>query len=465
MDSPSIPAPRNLQSIGLMVATGLVNTMSVAWIACPKPEEAGTTLPRIWLVGAAYVLFTALAGAVLNWAFWRIFRPELLLGFREVVLAGAPAWLFVPPMVYLLRGDSAWAIPLAILTGAAAALCTRALVPVPPSPSLAEQYQSATPFAMLPPSRTHIGQAIGIAAAIEIGALLSARGDLVSPGFILGLAACSITWLHLTLRAQADSPQSRHPLRRMTVALVVSVLITVAALLPKPPRGFPGGGLAAMGTGKNPPTASGEKSKETGLGSGFRGIILWPVEEKKKQLVVIAPRHPLQLNPLDRKPVTIPFDGPYWYFKPPAKSPGRTAHVTHGDPAKVYIRSNDWLPLLMEAHQTLGNSVDLACCRELDIDIRNGDNHPGEIHLGLVLSDGTSPGKLSLPLAPQTVISTEEAHFYQKAAGVNEMLRFPIPSRARIHKFNEITVVFFPSEDRSQEGARIAIEDFVLIPR
>jgi len=442
-----------------------VNTMSVAWIACPKPEEAGTSLLQTWLVGVAYVLFTALAGAVLNWTFWRIFRPELLLGFREVALAGAPAWLFVPPMVYLLRGDSAWAIPLAMLTGAAAALCTRALVPLPPSLSLAEQYQSTAPFAMLPSSKTHIGHAIAIAAAIEIGALLSARGDLVLPGFILGMAACSITWQHVTLRARPDSSQNQHPLRRMSVALLVSVLITIAALLPKPHRGFPGGGAAVASKGKNPPAGSGEKSKETGLESGYRGIILWPVEQKKKQLVVIAPRHPLQLSPLDRKPVKILFDGPYWYFKPPTKSPGRNAHVEHGDPAKAYIRSNDSLPLLMQAHQALGSSVDLDCCRELDIDIRNGDNHPGEIHLGLVLSDTASPGKLSLPLAPQTVVSTEGAHFYLKAAGVNEMLRFPIPSRARIHKFNEITVIFFPSEDRAQEGARIAIEDFVLVPR
>jgi len=223
--------------------------------------------------------------------------------------------------------------------------------------------------------------------------------------------------------------------------------------------------VAAASTGKTPPPAREEKSKETGLGSGYRGIILWPVEEKKKQPVVIAPRQPLQLNPLNRKPIKILFDGPYWYFKPPAKTPGRDPHVTHGDPAKVYIRSNDYLPLLMEAHQTLGNSVDLSCCRELDMDVRNADNHPGEVHLGLVLSDGSSLRKLSLPLAPQTVVSTEQAHFYQKASGVNEMLRFPIPSRARIHKFNEITVVFFPSEDRSQEGARIAIEDFVLVPR
>jgi len=318
---------------------------------------------------------------------------------------------------------------------------------------------------MLPRSKTHIGQAIAVAAAIEFGAVLTARGDLVWPGFILGTAAGSLTWQYLTLRAQGDTLQSRHSVRRMTLAMIASVLITIAALLPKPPRGYPKGGVAAASTGKNPPAAPEEKSKETGLGSGYRGIILWPVKEKKKQPVVIAPRQPLQLSPLDRRPVKILFDGPYWYFKPPEKSPGRNPHVTHGDPAKVYIRSNDWLPLLMEAHQTLASSVDLSCCRELDIDIRNGDNHPGEIHLGLVLSDGASPGKLSLPLSPQPVVSTEEGHFYQKAAGVNEMLRFPIPSRARIHKFNEITVVFFPSEDRAQEGARIAIEDFVLIPR
>jgi hypothetical protein len=165
------------------------------------------------------------------------------------------------------------------------------------------------------------------------------------------------------------------------------------------------------------------------------------------------------------KPLVIRFDGPYWYFRPPRRSPGSRAHVVHGTPLGVNIRSTDFVPLLMEARQSLGAAIQLTCCREIQVTIENHDNIPGRIALGILLTDSTSIGKPTLYLDQQPVISTEPDHFSVKSSPVQEVLRFPVPNHPRIDKFDEITVIFFPDTERAKAGAKIAIQEFQLLPR
>ena len=211
-------------------------------------------------------------------------------------------------------------------------------------------------------------------------------------------------------------------------------------------------------------TVAKKSGKENGVDAGYKGIILWTIDKKKDQ-PILAPRQRDPLEATERRPIVIPFDGPYWYFKPPHDGPGKDAHVTHGDPAKVNIRSVDFLPLLMEAHQSLASSVALADCSELQIHVRNGDNEPGSIVLGVVLSDSTQPGKPSLALGGMPLASTQPAHFAIKAAPVEDTLHYAIPAHARISKFNQISVIFFPAAQRVQVGVKVALQDFVLIRR
>ena len=69
--------------------------------------------------------------------------------------------------------------------------------------------------------------------------------------------------------------------------------------------------------------------------------------------------------------------------------------MAHGKPTDfdVNVRSTDWLPLMMEAHQLLSSSIDLKCCREIDVSITNADNRPGRIELGVVLTDSRQTGE------------------------------------------------------------------------
>jgi hypothetical protein len=52
-----------------------------------------------------------------------------------------------------------------------------------------------------------------------------------------------------------------------------------------------------------------------------------------------------------------------------------------------------------------------------------------------------------------------------KSSPVSETLTFDIPSQPRLRRFDEISVVFLPDPQRAALGAKIAIQQFTLIPR
>ena len=118
----------------------------------------------------------------------------------------------------------------------------------------------------------------------------------------------------------------------------------------------------------------------------------------------------------------------------------------------------------MEAHQSLGAAIPLACCREMQVTIENSDNAPGIIAIGVLLTDSTSLGKPTSYLGQQTVVSTEPDRFAVKSSPVSEVLHFPIPEHSKIAEFDEITIVFFPDSERPYTGAKIAIKQFDLLP-
>jgi hypothetical protein len=74
-------------------------------------------------------------------------------------------------------------------------------------------------------------------------------------------------------------------------------------------------------------------------------------------------------------------------------------------------------------------------------------------------------GKPSLYLGTKPIVSTEPGHFAFKPRPVTEELTFAIPAYGGLKKFDDITVLFFPDEERLTLGARIGIDQFELMPK
>jgi hypothetical protein len=128
------------------------------------------------------------------------------------------------------------------------------------------------------------------------------------------------------------------------------------------------------------------------------------------------------------------------------------------------VRSTDYRPLAMEAHQTLSGPIYGDCCHALRIDLLNGDDRPGPIRVELLLRDTFHKPAFSVTLGTIAIPSSQLQQIPLNRPPVPESLRFPMPEAARNRHFDEITVVIRPSPGRALAGAKIAIQDFVLVP-
>jgi hypothetical protein len=299
-----------------------------------------------------------------------------------------------------------------------------------------------------------------------IAAALFAAGWLAANSFWAFASLCIAAAMFMTIwRWNTLTSHMRHRRRsgrrsRIEMTAAATSLTLLALLV----WGMEGGRVSAGPLAKKP--ASGATPPAPGglhSAADYIGVVLLPPEVERKEIVAPAPRSPLSLG--FAKPVVIPFDGPYWYFKAPARQPAKDAHVAHGKSTEVNVHSSDIEPLRMEAHQTLGSSIDLRCCAALDLKVLNADKRPGEIQLGILLSDGTSAGKPPLYLGEVTLPSSEPLVIPHDRAPVEETLHYIIPKEAKYLRFNEISVIFHTAPFHSRYGAKVAIQNFTLIPR
>jgi hypothetical protein len=275
-------------------------------------------------------------------------------------------------------------------------------------------------------------------------------------------ASCSslLVW-RWSYRSVKGKRSKRFLVFRVALVGAVAILLTSAVLAPSLSGGYFGARSRAYLGMQKPESA---RRQTAATDTSYRGIILWTMPPKKKTLAPPSPReNSLSIGRI-AKPLIIPFDGVYWYFKKPDTQPHHDAHVVHGDPMRVDIHSTDWHPLIVEAHQRLGTRLPLTCCSDLEVTIKNGDNRPGDIAIGVLLTDSSSPGRPSEYLGRKVVVSSEAGHFSLNRSPVSEMLTFAIPAHASLREFDEITVVFLPARERSLGGEQIAILCFTLVP-
>ena len=137
--------------------------------------------------------------------------------------------------------------------------------------------------------------------------------------------------------------------------------------------------------------------------------------------------------------------------------------MAHGTPLAIDIQSNNFIPLVMEAHQTLGSAIPLARCREIQVGILNSNHRPGTVNIAVLLSDSAQPNS-QLYLGQQPVTSSLPGPFAVSTSPESETLRFPISLPAKIRKFDEVTVLFLPDEESYRVGPKIAIQQFHFCP-
>jgi len=469
---PTESQPGRTRFFAFLVLTGLLNALIAAFLFLHLPENHAPSLGSLIRRAVIFVVFGALAGTAGSWFYWRTsdspFRANPPIPFRHFALVCAACWIWVPAFVLLSREDSPLTGPIAILAAALLAFSLRKALPpaAKPTPPTEDGLFAAT-------LRTPPWQWSGylIALAVYAAGYELANRWIIDGSCLLACAAFLFAW-NRTLAPPASSDpqvQARRAARRLAWAIIPAILITLFTLLYGIGHRNRLEADAALAAARVNP-ASGEDAKQdtttpasaNGI-PGYQSVILWPVLDKK-QIVPPIPQPVNLLAPGTTKPLVIRFDGPYYYFQPPHKVPSLNAHQAHGTPLAVDIKTNNFVSLIMQAHQKLGVQIPVARCRELQVDVLNHDNTRGTVRAAVFLTDSAQPDN-QLYLGQQTLLSSQPEHFTVKAAPIAESLHFAIPTPARIRKFDQITVMLLPDTSNYDRAPKVAIDQFQIQPR
>ncbi|MGO9336280.1 MAG: hypothetical protein ACLPY1_02110 [Terracidiphilus sp.] len=486
---PAAAQPGIIRYFAFIVAAGLLNSLIAAFLFLRLPEDHAPTLTTLVVRASIFVLVGALAGTVGAWYYWRRpaspFLVDPPIPFRLFALASAAGWVWVPAIVLLSREDSPVTCAVAILGAALLATALRQSIPLRdlpiPTHSTAPGQHGRELFAatLRTPRREIHGYLLSI--GFYLAGYELSNGWILDACALLALCAFLFVW-KWTLEPSAapgdklhSRKQTARATRRLALILVPAVLVTLFALLDGVEHRNRLEAIAAAQSRDNAQPQGDDAAQKpqpdahpsaTGI-PGYQSIILWPFPQKKEILPPL-PQPASLLAPGTTKPLIIRFDGPYFYFQPPHKSPSPAALQVRGTPLIHDFQSNNFMPLVMEAHQTLGSAIPLARCREIQVGILNGDNRPGVINVAVLLSHSSAPTN-QLYLGQQPVVSSQPANFGFKPTAAAETLRFPVPASgpasAKLRSFDHITVMFLPDDANYDQGSKVAIQQFQLIPR
>jgi hypothetical protein len=468
-------SPSSTRFVACLVLAGLINASIAAFLLCRLPSSHLPSLTQLVVRAALYVSLSVLAGLVGSRFYWSrastAFASGPPLSFNVFASINAHGWVWVPAVVLLSAQDSPAAPMFAAIGAALIATGLRKSIAADAIPrqlhSCATPWEERELFAETLRTQPREAHPYLIAICLYAGVFALNETETQEASALFALCAFLMAWKLTLAPAGTPPPRKRKAGMRLASVALAAILVTLFALL----YGVDSRNRAEAAVAAQSAAAAKQAQQKPaqpaefvpGFG-GYESIILWPVPEKKPILAPIPIRPDLDAA-RNKKPQVIHFDGAYWYFQPPGTRPSPQAHQAHGSPIDANIRSTNYLPLTMEAHQNLGAPIRLNCCRAIQVTIENHEGTWSPIALGVLLTDSAAPGKPDLFLGQQPILSTQPGHAGGSSGATTETLTFSIPARARIRKFDAITIVFAPSDQRVVIGPKIAIQRFELIPR
>jgi hypothetical protein len=188
------------------------------------------------------------------------------------------------------------------------------------------------------------------------------------------------------------------------------------------------------------------------------------VQKPHREIVPPIRADPLHSTGALAKPLEIPFDGAYWYFQISDTRPGPDARIQRGDPLSTNIQSTNRIRIAMEAHQTLTSSINMNCCKAMQLNLVNADNQEGRIAVKVLLSDTVARPFSAVSLG-SAVIPSSKAHLISfQRPPTNESMTFRFPPNVHGADFNSIAALVRPDWDRALAGSKVSIQSIVLLP-
>ena len=440
--------PQTIASLAVPLTASLFLTGGAVWFICRTPMHTSLTLPRLFATAAFFLLVTIAAHLFVIWSSRRIFRDQIETPARLLIFATWPSVVWLPLLVLLIKENSGLMtfVPPLIAASAASSLKSWSSAQGDSAMTPPEAGAISTLFHVpnAPSFLRTVTPAVITSIAFQAAVTQLALGRPLTAGSLF--AACTFLpiWTYpIKLQPFASSRDTISSLRAALPRTLTVLLLLAIALIPYLKSG---GGLAgrlsALLQTKPSPTSNPSTKNPTSSPApdqSYSGVILLLPPKPHHEIVPPPPATPEQFSSLQKKPVVIPFDGQYWYFKQPDHRPKPDAPVVHGDPTKKNIRSTDMRSLSMEAHQRLDTPIKMDCCRAIRLAIQNADNRPGAIFVEILLKDRASKPTGTQSLGTFVIPSSEDRHISLTRHPVEEILELPAPtprSRATIRRNN-----------------------------
>jgi hypothetical protein len=451
---------------------GLIAATITAFAMCRLPTPRFISWSHLLASATGRVFAVFLAAATLSNV--GLYRTKAACGNSgwHFALQMALCAIWLVPLALFICENSGWAPLMTAILIPSIGTSFRLLRNSPGDevPSLVSAFENSSFRLLESPNCFKQFYAVGAALCAEAAALATFSGHIL--GGTLLVAISSAVWVyalqHAPPRTSDESFRSRS---RAGFEFALAIMFTAAALMPHLGGGHEFGGsgvsgkyrVSAMPEQARHDKAAREQFEGSAAQDAYAGIVLWP---KQVPIKLVAPT-PIFGNSISadrRTPLVIPFAGVYWFFKAPDVRLPKKPREAHGSPEVYNIHYTDQHALSMEAHQNLGTLIDVSCCSEIQIAIRNADRYPGTVSLELIVINTALRGRPSQSLGRSAVRSTRHWMLYDDRPPTTEVLNFSIPSNSRIRRFDEVMVVFHLDSDRSFAAAKMGIEKIVLIP-
>ncbi len=310
-----------------LVVTGCLAAAMVASFSCRLPNSHTLSWTTILLRSIQFIAFAAAGGVIGLSVPWSLLKAKPSFSFLSKSVA--VAWIFFPCITLFYRQQSPWMFLVLTLATIAVALSLRRLFP----PG-AESHPRARPLAGdlpslygLPVASFRPFRALFIAICAQAALIFAIAEYRFLAALMLTTCLFLLVWRWSALNNSATTRLARNEFSILLCAL--ALFFTVIALIPWVGGGAPGSSDATVERRK--PTQGAHQAPESGKPSpDYVGIILLPPPTKKTPVIPPMPHARSLAVGRALKPIVIPFDGPYWYFKAPNKGPGPHAHVAHG---------------------------------------------------------------------------------------------------------------------------------------
>jgi len=464
---------QNIGTLALPLMGSLFQTGGVVWLLCRTPMHASLTWRRLVTTALSFLLITIVAHLFAIWSNRRIFREQIDAPAKPLIFAIWPSVVWLPLLVLLIRENSVWMVSVPPMIAASAASSLK-------SWSSAGRYPATRPLdtgaistlfhIQKPPSFLHaIAPAVVTSIAFQAAVAELVLHRPLTAGTLFAVCMFFPIWTYPIKLQSYPSDRDTSSWVRAIIPRTLTVLLLIAiALIPylRSGGGFAGTLGALLQTKPSPSSVSPPRNPTSNptRDKSYSGVILLLPPKPRHEIVPPPPATSTHFSNLRSKPVIIPFDGAYWYFRQPDQRPKADAPVVHGDPTKKNIRSTDARPLSMEAHQRLDTPIKMNCCRTIHLAIQNADNRPGAIFVEILLKDRSSKETGTQSLGDLVIPSSEDRHISLTRPPIDEILSFSFPPHTRGRQFDEITVAIKPAKERVRAGAHIAVQYFELVP-